>query len=121
MRNDAPGNVGSGGGMVETDETFIGRNKAKDVKPDVGHKYEIFALVDRNTGMSRAVVVDDLKLNTIAPIISANVAKEATLMTDQAGNYKIIGRRWFDGHKFVQHGAGEYVKPRRRHRSHEHD
>ena len=30
-------------------------------------------------------------------------------MTDEAGNYKIIGSRWFDGHKFVQHGAGEYV------------
>ena len=30
-------------------------------------------------------------------------------MTDEAGYYKIIGRRHFAGHKFVRHGAGEYV------------
>ena len=53
------------------------RNKPKNVKPGVGYKYKILALVDRNTGVSRAVVVDDLKLNTIAPIIRENVAKEA--------------------------------------------
>jgi len=48
-------------------------------------------------------------MGTLAPIIRENVAKEATLMTDEAGVYKIIGRRWFAGHRFVRHGEGEYV------------
>ena len=109
MRNDEPANFGSGGGIVEVDETFIGRHKAKEVKRGVGHKYKILALVDRSTGMSRAIVIVDLKVNTIAPIVRANVAKEATLMTDEAGTYKIIGRRHFDAHKFVRHSEGEYV------------
>ena len=42
MRNDEPGNFGSGGGIVEVDETFIGRNKAKDVKPGAPWSSQIF-------------------------------------------------------------------------------
>jgi transposase-like protein len=109
MRSGDLAPFGSGGGMVELDETFIGFDKDKPVKRGVGHKNKVLALVDRNTGRSRAFVVDDLKLSTIEPIIRANIAKEATLMTDDAGYYKIIGRRHFAGHKFVRHGAGEYV------------
>jgi hypothetical protein len=53
--------------------------------------------------------VDDLRVSTLAPIVRENVAKEATLMTDEARTYKIIGRRHLAGHRFVRHGEGEYV------------
>ena len=36
------------------------------------------SLIDRNTRRSRNFVVDDLKMGTVAPIIRANIAKEAT-------------------------------------------
>lgn len=109
MRSGDLAPFGSGGGVVEVDETFIGHDKTKEMSRSYHHKHKVLALVDRNTGRSRAFVVDDLKVATLAPIIRANIAKEATLMTDEAGYYKIIGRRWFDGHRYVRHGAGEYV------------
>ena len=72
MRNDHPAGFGSGGGIVEVDETFIGRDKSK--KPvgqkagrGTAHKYKILALVDRDTGKSRMVVVDDLRPIPLAP------------------------------------------------------
>jgi transposase-like protein len=79
------------------------------VRRGIDHKHKVLALIDRNTRRSRAFVVDNLQVETLAPIVRENVAKEATLMTDESGAYKIIGRRWFDGHKFVRHGKGEYV------------
>ncbi len=112
MRNDDPVSFGSGGGAVEVDETFIGRDKSKKpvgTKKGRGHhhKYKILALVDRATGMSRAIVVDDLKADTLGPIIRKNVAAEARLMTDEASQYTLIGRE-FAEHGVVRHGDGEY-------------
>jgi len=43
------------------------------------------------------------------PIIQANVAREAQLMTDQAMHYRKIGRE-FSAHHSVNHGTGEYVR-----------
>ena len=41
-------------------------------------------------------------------IVKANVAKEAVLMTDEAGAYRSAGR-YFAGHGTTTHSAGEYV------------
>lgn len=56
------------------------------------------------------MVVDDLKPATIAPILRENMAREARLMTDEAGHYLHIGRE-FSGHSIVRHGKEEYVSP----------
>ena len=53
MRSGDLAPFGSGGGIVEVDETFIGHDKAKEVKRGVAHKHKVLALVDRNTGRSR--------------------------------------------------------------------
>jgi transposase-like protein len=112
MRNDDPASFGSGGGGVEVDETFIGRDKSK--KPvgqkkgrGYAHKYKILALVDRNTSKARSVVVDDLKQTTLLPILRQNIAQEAAVYTDEAGQY-IHLKREFGSHDFVRHGQGEY-------------
>lgn len=114
MRSDDGGMFGSGGGTVEVDETFIGRDKSK--KPDgvkrgrgYHHKYKILSLVDRSTGMAKSVVVDDLKQSTILPILRENIAKEAVIYTDEAGQYANLKREFAD-HDFTRHGAGEYVR-----------
>src|SRR5882672_10583492 len=109
--NFAP--FGSGGGVVEIDETFIGRDKT--IKPGgvkkgrgFAHKNKVLSLVDRKSGRSRSIVVDDVKASTLAPIIRENVAREAKLMTDENYAYTLVGRE-FAGHGIVHHKRGEYV------------
>ena len=114
MRNDGSVDFGAGGGVVEVDETFIGNDrtvKPKHSKKGRGyaHKHKVLTLVDRNTGRAKSMVVDDLKAKTLVPILKENIAKEATIYTDEAGQYRHLDR-YFEDHDFVQHGAGEYVR-----------
>ncbi len=108
MREDNDPLFGTGGGTVEADEIFFGRNNNSQVRRGYAHKQEVLSLVDRDTKQARSVVIDDVKVNTIAPILRENVAREAKLMTDQAHWYKSIGRE-FASHDAVQHNIGEYV------------
>lgn len=103
---------GSNGGVVEVDETFIGNDrsiKPKHTKRGRGyaHKHKVLSLVDRTTGRARNFVVDDLKASTLVPILRENIAKEATIYTDEASQYAKLALD-FAGHDFVRHGIGEY-------------
>lgn len=113
MRQDGFDVFGSGGGDVEVDETFIGNDRR--IKPHgekkgrgYHHKNKVLSLVDRTTGKARSIVVDDLKATTLVPILRANIAREARVLTDEAGQYKFLSHH-FDGHAFTSHGKGEYV------------
>ena len=114
MRNDDPVSFGSGGGGVEVDETFIGRDKSKKPKGQkkgrgYAHKYKILALVDRDTGKARSIVVDDLKQSTLLPILKENISEEAAVYTDEAGQYVHL-KRDFATHEFVRHGQDEWAR-----------
>jgi transposase-like protein len=111
MRSDGTVNFGTGGGIVEVDETFIGHKhkKAKGAR-GYAHKNAILSLVDRNTGQSKSFVVKDVTKATLLPILKTNIAKEAYVMTDEASQYKDIGAaKVFDAHGWTTHSAGEYV------------
>ncbi len=104
---------GQGGSTVEVDETFIGRDfgkKPKGVKQGRGyeHKNKVLSLLDRDTKQARSMVVDDLKAKTLLPILQANIAREARILTDEAGQYRYV-KLHFGSHAFVRHSAGEYV------------
>jgi transposase-like protein len=104
---------GSKSGDVEVDETFIGRDftkKPKGEKKGRGfeHKNKVLSLIDRKTGRSRSIVIDDLKMTTIYPILQANIDPSARVMTDDAGYYKRL-RMHFADHGFTRHMVGEYV------------
>lgn len=108
MRSGDLSPFGGGGSPVEVDETYIGNDPDKTKKHGGGqHKMKVLALVDRNTGRSRAFVVDDVKAATLAPIINANLAKEAVLLTDEHVAYQSIGKG-FSQHERVRHSIGEY-------------
>lgn len=118
MRDGSLAPFGSGGGVVEVDETFIGNDRT--VKPHgekkgrgYHHKHKVLSLVDRETKQKRSMVVDDLTAKTLTPILRENIAKEASVMTDEAGYYRKLGAEFAD-HAFVRHGAGEYVNPENR-------
>jgi transposase-like protein len=99
---------GTGGGIVEADETFIGRIKGAPKRRAFHHKMKVLALIDRDSGRARTMVVDDVTAKTIMPIVKANVAKEAILMTDESGVYRSADKH-FAGHGTTNHGDGEYV------------
>lgn len=108
MREGALAPFGSGGGIVEVDETFIGRLKGAEKKRAFHHKMKVLALVDRETGRARTMVVDNVNAATLMPIVLENVAREARIMTDEHSGYRSI-KDHFAGHGTTSHGRGEYV------------
>lgn len=107
MRSDDLSPFGGSGGAVEADETFIGREPGNRPKQAYHHKMKVISLIDRQTGRARSVVIDDLKANTIDPIILENIDRESRLMTDEAGYYIGVGET-FTEHGTVNHSAGDY-------------
>ncbi len=112
MRDGSLAPMGGAGGIVEIDETFIGNDRS--IKPEgvkkgrgYAHKHKVLSLVDRETKQKRSMVVDDLSAKTLTPILRENIAKEARVMTDEAGQYGKLGKD-FAEHGFVRHGQGEY-------------
>jgi transposase-like protein len=114
MRSGDLAPFGQGGGAVEVDETFIGNDRTKKphgVKKGRGyaHKHKVLTLLDRDTKRTKSIVVDDLKKSTLIPILRENIAAEATVYTDEAGQYRDLSQE-FGGHDYTRHGAGEYVR-----------
>jgi len=108
MRSGDLAPFGSGGGYVEADETYIGRDITKPVKRGYAHKMAVLGLIDRNTGRMRLIHIDDANRATVVPLIRANIAKEATLLTDDSALYH-QSVRWFAGHQKTPHTKGVYV------------
>jgi transposase-like protein len=111
MRDGELAPFGGGGGIVESDETFIGRDPDATSTATWAQKNIVLTLVDRDTGRARSQVIDasDLNAPAIAEILSANVAREARLMTDEARHYITPGKAFAD-HQSVAHARGEYVR-----------
>ena len=101
--------MGGNGGIVESDETFIGHEPGtpRRVKGGFQHKMKVLSLVDRTTGRARSFVLDSVNQHEILPILRENIAKETRVMTDEATWYKHVGKD-FAGHDSVDHKAGEY-------------
>jgi transposase-like protein len=109
MRSGELAPFGSKGGAVEADETFIGRRKGMPIRPGFNHKMKVLTLIDRDTGRAQSCVIEDLRTETIEPILYANIAREARLMTDEAHRFKQPGY-YFASHDTVNHAKDEYVR-----------
>jgi len=55
LRSGSLAPFGEGGGSVEGDETFIGRDPQKPIKRSGTHKHKVLSLVDRTSGQSRSM------------------------------------------------------------------
>jgi transposase-like protein len=110
MREGTLAPFGSNGGTVEVDETFLWQEANMPKRRGYGHKRKILSLLDRESGETRSVVIDSLNAAAIVPILKENIAHEARVMTDDAGQYKYLSEH-FAEHGCVQHGNGEYVSP----------
>lgn len=109
------GPLGGEGKFVEADETYIGgreknKHKSKRNRKNIGGagKEIVFSLVERG-GKVRSQHVADVTAKNLRPIVVAQVDKKSALMTDDAGQYRLIGPE-FARHESVNHGADEYVR-----------
>lgn len=108
MRDGALAPFGGGGGTVEADETFIGREPGEPITRGANHKMKVLSLLDRASGAKRSFVLDFVNVKVISEIVTANVSREAILVTDEARHYVKLGGQ-FAGHGHTNHAAGEYV------------
>jgi len=113
MKPESGGLLGSGGGTVEADETYWGNTKrSKAAKGYKGrgyaHKEKIVSLVERG-GNVRSFHVQAVTAKTLKPILLAQIAKDAHLMTDEASMYTKVGKE-FASHSVVNHSSGEYAR-----------
>lgn len=100
---------GSNGGAVEVDETYFGQRKGMDkARGGHAHKFGVLALVDRESGTMRSFTFDKYRAEQVHPIVRANIAREARLMTDEARMYAKVGKE-FAEHGTTLHGARQYV------------
>lgn len=111
MRDGSLAPMGGAGGIVEADETFIGRLEGvPKQRGGYAHKNIVLTLVERG-GAARSFHVDSTSIADVIPIVNANVARETAMMTDQAGWYKNLNK---DGryarHETVDHSKEEYVR-----------
>jgi transposase-like protein len=110
MRDGSLAPMGGAGGIVEVDETIIGRTLESPKKLPRGNGFRnvVLTLVERG-GSARSFHVDGTTIGTLKPIITANIDRETAMMTDQASWYPEIGRQ-FASHDTVNHGNEEYVR-----------
>lgn len=109
MRAGALAPFGEGGGYVESDETFIGRDpREPKAKAGGNHKMKVLTLLDRSTGRTQSHVLDFISAKAIGEIVVANLSAEANFMTDEARHYTKLGQR-YASHGHTHHAAGEYV------------
>jgi transposase-like protein len=105
--------LGGTGGAIEIDETAIGRvegapKKGPALKGRSAFRNTVLTLVERG-GSARSFHIDSATIATMKPIIKANVACEAAIMTDEFAAYREIGAD-FASHDTVKHSDEEYVR-----------
>ncbi|MEO8018174.1 MAG: IS1595 family transposase [Pseudomonadota bacterium] len=106
MADSTGGLMGSGGGSVEADETYIGTKKGATKRSGAGHKNQVFALVERNGRVKSRHVTNFAQ---IGATLRDSVAPEATLYTDQAKMYRKLGKQ-FAKHESVNHSKWEWKR-----------
>jgi hypothetical protein len=96
--------MGGDGVVVESDETLIGRRGGvlgKHAIQGGAYKNIVLALVERG-GSARSFHINSASVDTIVPILRANILRESRLMTDKAPIYKNVGR------EFAEHGSVDH-------------
>jgi len=108
METKPKGLLGSGGGVVEADETYIGRKTGKPMgRAGWGHKNTVVSLVERG-GELRSFHVSGSLFDNVKGILKG-VSPDARLSTDEATLYWKLGKQ-FKEHLTVLHKRDEYVR-----------
>jgi transposase-like protein len=120
MRDGDLAPMGGEGKIVEADETYFGRAKEKKLtRPrttpylkkgwkDKGAARAIVSLVERG-GNVRSFHVENADKLTINQIVSANIARESRVHTDESRLYGDVAAN-YAAHETVNHTRKEYVR-----------
>lgn len=114
MRDMGVEPMGGEGETVEADESYVGgkeRNKHKSKRDakNIGGvgKAMVFSLVERG-GKVRSRHMTSVNTHNLRAILTAQLKRGTAVMTDEAGQYRQVGRDF--PHEAVNHGIGEYVR-----------
>jgi len=108
MKSGSTGLMGTGGGIVEADETYWGNNgKQRAGARGYDHKMKVVSLVERG-GEKRSIVVRSVNGKTLKELLDQNVCKSAHLMTDEHAGYTKVGKE-YASHGVTRHSKGQYV------------
>lgn len=100
--------LGGNGQTVEIDETLVGgRRKGGKRGRGAPGKTIVMGMLERG-GNVMAKVVPNVQRVTLHTVIEANVAKGATIHTDELGSYDGLAKKGYQ-HATVNHSAREYV------------
>lgn len=107
-------------GTVEIDETYVGgatKNKSNKKRAELkatGGQYfsktSVIAMVERESGQVKTQVLkaNSVKFSDVLPLIQANVAEDALIITDSSTMYGSLKNSY--RHETVSHVQKEYVR-----------
>jgi len=108
MRDGKLAPMGGQGGVVEIDETYIGKQAGHEKVRGAHHKNIVLTLVERG-GSARSFHIGSTSMAEVLPIVHTNVRRESVVMTDEASWYKTLGARYLS-HDAVNHGQYEWAR-----------
>jgi transposase len=94
-------------GEVEIDETYIGGKSSGKRGRGSENKTVVLGMKQRG-GKLITKIVDNVRKNTLQPIIKEHVKGGSTIHTDELLSYKGLDKAGYE-HKTVNHGSGQYV------------
>jgi len=91
-------------GVVEADETYLLPKRPRKGHPKVKKQEPQVVLgIRQRGGLLRLIPVKDAKMRSIEPQLVKYISPDATLQTDKAPVYEIIGMRRFANHRMIDH------------------
>jgi transposase-like protein len=101
------GPLGGEGKTVEVDETYVGGKAINRAHDKPAPKKAVVSLIERD-GRARSFHVASVTAKTVREIITTNVSRKSTLMSDEANFYSRVGTE-FASHLAVDHTRKEYA------------
>jgi transposase-like protein len=101
--------MGGSGGVIEVDETYIGKLEGHTEGRGGAHKNVVLTLVERG-GSARSFHIDNASVAAIVPLVRMNVRRESALMSDEAREYKELRKEFSSKSGAVVHSQDEYVR-----------
>ena len=94
-------------GHIELDEAYVGGRRSGKRGRGAAGKTIVMGLAERD-GRMKAVVIPNVKKDTLRDVVLANVEKGATVSTDELYSYNLLTGDGYS-HGAVKHGRKEYT------------